>query len=58
MVRTGSIPKTKADKKPGKWNHFLITLKKDKVSVMLNGQTVIDQVPLPAIHMSGSIGLQ
>src|SRR4051794_32651148 len=44
-VRTGSIPKTKADKKPGKCNRFLITLNKDKVSVVLNGQTVIDQVP-------------
>jgi len=57
-VRAGSIPKTMADKKPGQWNRFVITLKKDRVTAVLNGQTVIDQVPLPGIPAHGPIGLQ
>jgi 3-keto-disaccharide hydrolase len=57
-VRSGAIPKIKADSAPGKWNRFLITMKKDRVTVILNGQTVIDQVPLPGIPERGPIGLQ
>ena len=36
----------------------MITLKKDRVTVLLNGQTVIDNVPLPGIPARGPIGLQ
>jgi hypothetical protein len=57
-VRSGSIPKVKADSPPGQWNRFVITLKKDCVTVVLNGQTVIDGVHLPGIPDRGSIGLQ
>ena len=42
-VRTGSIPKVKADAPLGQWNRFVITLKKDRLTVVLNGQTVIDE---------------
>jgi hypothetical protein len=48
----------KADSPLGKWNRFLITLKNDRVTVVLNGQTVIDNVPLPGIPSRGPIGLQ
>ena len=57
-VRAGAIPKVKADSPPGKWNRFVITLKKDRVTVVLNGQTVIDNVQLPGIPARGPIGLQ
>jgi hypothetical protein len=57
-VRSGSIPKVKADSALGKWNRFVITLKKDRVTVALNGQTVIDDVPLPGIPARGPLGLQ
>ena len=57
-VRAGSIPKVKADSAPGQWNRFVITLKSDRVSVVLNGQTVIDNVALPGIPQRGPIGLQ
>jgi hypothetical protein len=57
-VRSGAIPKVKADSPPGKWNRFVITLKKDRITVMLNGQTVIDNVQLPDIPARGPIGLQ
>jgi hypothetical protein len=57
-VRSGAIPKIKADSPPGKWNRFLITLKKDRITVVLNGRTVIDNVQLPGIPDRGPIGLQ
>ena len=57
-VRSGAIPKVKSDSPPGKWNRFVITLKKDRVTVILNGQTVIDNVQLPGIPDRGPIGLQ
>jgi hypothetical protein len=57
-VRTGATPKVKADSAPGKWNRFVITLKKDRVTVLLNGRTVIDNVQLPGIPKRGPIGLQ
>ncbi len=57
-VRSGSIPKVKADGPPGEWNRFVITMRKDVVTVILNGQTVIDQVPLPGLPARGAIGLQ
>jgi hypothetical protein len=57
-IRAGSIPKVKADKPPGQWNRFVITLNQDRVTVILNGQTVIDHVQLPGLPARGSIGLQ
>jgi hypothetical protein len=36
----------------------LITLEKGRVTVILNGQTVIDRVQLPGIPARGPIGLQ
>ena len=57
-VRSGAIPKVKADKPPGQWNRFVITLKGDRLTVLLNGQTVIDQEQLPGIPARGPLGLQ
>ena len=57
-VRSGAIPKVKSDSPPGKWNRFVITLRKDRVTVILNEQTVIDGVQLPGIPARGPIGLQ
>ena len=57
-VRAGAIPRVKADSALGKWNRFVITLKKDRVTILLNGQTVIDNVPLPGIPARGPLGLQ
>ncbi len=57
-VRAGAIPKVKADSPLGEWNRFVITMKKDRVTVILNGQTVIDNVPLPGLPARGPLGLQ
>jgi hypothetical protein len=57
-VRSGAIPKVKADSAPGEWNRFIITLKGDRMTVVLNGQTVIDRTQLPGLPSRGPIGLQ
>src|SRR5437870_7485366 len=36
-VRAGVTPKLKADKPLGQWNRFLITMKGDRLTVVLNG---------------------
>ena len=57
-VRSGSIPKVMADNPPGQWNRFHITLKGDRLTVLLNGKLVIDNTQLPGLPASGPIGLQ
>lgn len=57
-VRSGAIPRLKADKAPGQWNRFVITLKGDRLTVLLNGETVIDQAELPGLPSRGPIALQ
>ena len=57
-VRRGVTPKINADKNIGEWNHFVITMQGDRLSVMLNGLLVIDNALLPNIPVEGPIGLQ
>ena len=40
------VPLKRADKAPGEWNTFHIVMKGDKVTVKLNGELVVDGVPL------------
>ena len=57
-VRAGVTPKVKADKPVGEWNTFEITMKDDRLTVVLNGQTVIDKAQLPGVPAKGKLGLQ
>ena len=57
-VRRGATPKTNADKNIGEWNRFKITFKGDRLTVELNGITVIEKALMPGIPASGPIGLQ
>ena len=57
-VRKGATPIQKADNKIGEWNRFEITAKGDRVTVVLNGKTVIKDARLPGIPKKGPIGLQ
>jgi hypothetical protein len=57
-VRAGVTPKTRADKPLGQWNRFIITMRGDRLTVVLNGQTVIDQAQLPGVAPRGPIALQ
>jgi len=57
-VRAGVTPKVKADKKPGEWNRFVITMKGDRLTVVLNDKAVIENAALPGVPARGPIALQ
>ena len=57
-IRAGCTPKKRMDAKIGVWNRFIITVKGEQVSVVLNGEKIIDSVRLPGMPESGPIGLQ
>jgi hypothetical protein len=57
-VRAGVTPKKNADKNIGEWNTFEITMKGDRLTVVLNGEKVIDNAELPGIPPRGPIALQ
>ena len=53
-----SKPIKLADKPIGEWNQFVITLKGTRLTVVLNGVTVIENADLPKLQARGPIGLQ
>lgn len=57
-VKAGVTPKLKADKPLGEWNHTEITVKGDRLTVILNGQTVIENAQLPGMPAKGKLALQ
>ncbi len=57
-VRAGVTPKKKADKPVGEWNSFVITIKGNRLTVVLNGETVIENAELPGLVARGPVGLQ
>lgn len=57
-VRAGVTPKAVADLPIGAWNRFIITMKGDRLTVKLNGKTVVENAQLPDVPSRGSIGLQ
>ena len=57
-VRAGVTPKLKADKPVGEWNSFEITMRGDRLTVVLNGKTVIENAQLPGVPARGALALQ
>jgi hypothetical protein len=57
-VRRACIPIKRADRPFGQWNALQIRLRGSTMTVVLNGQTVIDAVRLPKLPARGRIGLQ
>jgi hypothetical protein len=57
-VRAGVTPRANADMDVGEWNAFEITMKGDRLSVVLNGVTVLEGAQLPDVPAKGPIGLQ
>jgi hypothetical protein len=57
-VRKAATPIVKADNPVTKWNRFEITVIDERVTVLLNGKTVIRQARLPGIPKRGPIALQ
>ena len=57
-IRRACLPRTKADHAFGEWNRFVITMRGDRVSVVLNGEAVIEGARLPGVPARGRIALQ
>lgn len=57
-VRAGVTPKRLADRDIGAWNTFEITMRGDRLTVVLNGDEVISSAQLPGIPARGPIALQ
>lgn len=57
-VRAGVTPRVNADKNIGEWNTFEIMVRGERLTVVLNGQTVIQDAHLPGLPAEGRIGLQ
>lgn len=57
-IKKGVTPIMNADNPPGEWNTFIATMKGDRLTVVLNGKTVIDNAQLPGAPPMGPIGLQ
>jgi hypothetical protein len=57
-VRAGVTPKANADKDVGQWNAFEITMKGDRLTVVLNGIKVLDGAQLPGVPAKGGVALQ
>jgi hypothetical protein len=57
-VRAGVTPRKNADKNIGEWNAFEITMRGTKLTVVLNGEKVIDAAELPGVPAKGRIALQ
>ena len=51
-------PRQNADRDVGEWNAFEITMKGDRLTVVLNGITVIENAQLPGVPAKGPLALQ
>ncbi|MBA2604163.1 MAG: DUF1080 domain-containing protein, partial [Acidobacteria bacterium] len=57
-VRAGVTPSMHADRHIGEWNTFELTMRGTRLTVVLNGETVIRDADLPGIPATGPIALQ
>jgi hypothetical protein len=57
-VRAGVTPSKHADRHIGEWNTFEITMRGSRLTVVLNGETVISNAELPGVPATGPIALQ
>jgi hypothetical protein len=57
-VRAAAVPSENADRPVGQWNAFDILVKGDRVTVINNGITVIDNALFPGMDTVGKIGFQ
>ena len=57
-VRAAVTPARNADRHIGEWNAFEITMRGTRLTVVLNGVTVIGDAELPGIPARGPIALQ
>ena len=57
-VRAGVTPRVNADNPVGEWNRFIIIVVQDRLTVLLNNKTVLENALLPELPAKGKIALQ
>jgi len=57
-IRRAATPILNADKPVGQWNRFEITAIENRITVVVNGKTVIREARLPGLPKRGPIALQ
>jgi len=57
-IRAGVTPKMNPDNPVGEWNTFHVTMTGDRLTVVSNGHTIIENAKLPAVPEKGPIALQ
>jgi hypothetical protein len=57
-IHKAATPSKRADKPIGEWNSFVITVKGDRITVVLNGETVINNLQMIGCPPEGPIALQ
>lgn len=57
-VREGVTPRVRADRPVGEWNRQKTIMRGDRLTVVLNGETVIENAQLPGVAERGPIALQ
>ncbi len=57
-VRAGVTPRVNADNHIGEWNAFEITVRGNRLTVVLNGKNVLRNAELPELPEAGPLGLQ
>ena len=57
-VRAGVTPKVNADNPVGQWNTFIIVMVGDRLTVINNGQMVLENAQLPYVPPRGRLALQ
>ncbi|MDD4871122.1 MAG: DUF1080 domain-containing protein [Kiritimatiellae bacterium] len=57
-IRKAATPSKRADKPVGEWNSFVITVKGDRMTVVLNGETVINNLQMIGCPREGPVALQ
>lgn len=57
-VRAGVTPSRNPDNPIGAWNRFHVTVKGDRLTVVSNGETIIENAQLPGLPEKGPLALQ
>jgi hypothetical protein len=57
-IRAGVTPRINADRPVGEWNQFIIIVVGNRLTVLLNHQTVLENAELPDLPERGRIALQ
>lgn len=57
-IRAALTPRVFADNKVGDWNRYVITVKGDELTVVLNGKVVLHDAKLPGVKPTGKLGFQ